>query len=145
MSEAKSRKSLASGPTSGKQALAVEQPDSHTHEVLSNTTGTHDRSKTPIINDIDDELYSATPRKLVVNRQKGPRLDADESLFISDIEDDGSPSGDELDALLAGEDDQDRTNGSQNHIKPHNSIIGQEIEPIFDDEMEAMADIDSMW
>lgn len=145
ISEAKSKSSLASGPTPGKQALVVKEPGSDTQEKLSSTVGANDRSKTPIVNDIDDELYSATPRKLVVNGHRGSRPDADESLFVSDLEDGRPPSGDELDALLAQEDNQDGSNAFENHIKPRPSITGPEIEPCFDDEMEAMADIDCMW
>lgn len=143
--EAKSKTYPASGPTPRQHALDVAEPSLHTQETTSSTLGTHDRSKTPVADDIDDDLYSATPRKLVVNRHKGPGPDADESLFVSDIEDGNPHSGDELDALLAEEDNQHRTNASENHVKPNSSIIGPEIEPCFDDEMEAMADIDSMW
>ena len=145
ISEAKSKNTLARSPTPRKQVLVVKEPGSHTQDKLSSTVGANDRSKTPIVNDIDDELYSATPSKLVVNGHKGPRPDADESLFVSDLEDDRPPSGDELDALLAEEDNQDESIASENHIKPRLSLIGPEIEPCFDDEMEAMAEIESMW
>ena len=143
--EARSKNYLASGPTPEKLALVVAEPSLRTQEKSSSTLAIHDRSKTPVADDIDDDLYSATPRKLLPNRHKGPGLNADESLFVSDIEDDGPPSGDELDALLAEGDKQHRTNASENQVKPNSSILHPEIEPCFDDEMEAMADIDSMW
>lgn len=146
INEAKSKDYLAGGPTPRTQALVVEEPGSHTQENLSNTVRTQDRPQTHIANDIDDdELYSATPRKLLEIRQKETRVDADESLFVSDVENDISPSGDELDALLAEEDDRDRTNASDNHVQPHFPSKSKEIEPVFDDEMEAMADMNSMW
>lgn len=144
INEAKSKDYIASGPTSRTPALVAETPNLHTQENVSQTIVTHDRSKTPVANDIDDELYSATPRKVLKNGHKGPRQDADESLFVSDVENDNPPSGDELDALLAEEDERNRTNASEN-AKPQVSIKGQDTEPVFDDEMEAMADIDSMW
>lgn len=145
INEAKSKDYLASDPKHRTQAVVVEEPGSHAQENVSGTIRTYDRPKTPIANDIDDELYSATPRNHLENRRKGPMPVTDESLFVSDVEDNISPSGDELDALLAEEDNRDRTNVSENHPKPHFSITGKEIEPVFDDEMEAMADMDSMW
>lgn len=145
LGEAKSKNHMTSGPTHGTQALVVAEPTLRTQEKSSSTLGTHDRSQTPVAKDIDDDLYSATPRKLVVNSHKGPRPDADESLFLSDNEDGGPPSGDELDALLAEDDNQHRPKASENQVKPNSSIFGPEIEPCFDDEMEAMADMDSMW
>lgn len=143
--EARSKNYLANGPTPGKQALVVADPSLRMQEKSSSTLGIHDRSKTPMADDIDDDLYSATPRKLLPNRHKGAGPDADESLFVSDIEDGGPPSEDELDALLAEGDKQRRTNASENQARPNSSILRPEIEPCFDDEMEAMADIDSMW
>ena len=145
INEAKSKNHVASGPTHRTQTSVVEVPGSHTQESSSKNIATLDRSKTPIANDIDDELYSATPRKILENRHNGPRQDIDESLFVSDVEDDTSPPGDELDALLAEEDNQDKANASESYIKPHFPIANQEIEPCFDDEMEAMADMDGTW
>lgn len=144
--EAKSKDFLASGSTSKLQASAVEATVSNAQDNSSNPVRTHDRSKTPSANDVDDdELYSATPRKILDRRRKEPDVDIDESLFVSEVENDSPPAGDELDALLAEEEGRDRINASDVDVQPHPPIKRKEIEPDFDDEMEAMADVDFRW
>ena len=143
--EAKSKDSPARGSTTKVQASAGEATVSDAQDNSSNPVRTHDRSKTPIGNDVDDdELYSATPRKILDRRRTEPDVDIDESLFVSEVENDNPPSGDELDALLAEEEDRNRSNASDFNVQPH-PMKSKEVEPAFDDEMEAMADIDYMW
>jgi replication fork protection complex subunit Csm3/Swi3 len=144
INEAKSKDYLARGPESEARARTVGETGLHEDLNLSNPIRSHDRSKTPVGNSVDDEdLYCATPRKLSDKRKEEPSGDIDESLFLSDFENDSSPSGDELDALLAEDNDRDTTtNAIEIHVNPDPQIKIKETEPTFDDEMEAMGD---MW
>ena len=91
----------------------------------------------------DDDLYSATPRRPSdVRQQKGAPSD---SLFVSD---DGSgeyPGDDDLDQLLAENKIKDLSArpdvGPRHDGKGHDETRDDK----YDDEIEAMADMDIMW
>ena len=104
------------------------------------------RSTTPFANDIDDhDLYSATPRNLTHRTDLVSKNRLKESLFLSDNEAASQPSEDDLDALLA-EDNQNLISGDLadgSHPAPQGR--NRRLEVDFEDEMEAMADMDDMW
>lgn len=143
--EAKPHERLSSDSRLNTQASVVIESRTHAQDdpdILPSKA----RSRTPTaINLDDDELYSATPRKNSNERRKEPEINLDESLFVSDVENDNSPSGDELDAILAEEDNRANTGASDYGLESHPPTARKEIEPVFDDEMDAMAEMDSMW
>lgn len=120
-----------------------EQKSPKRQQSLSNN---QQRSTTPFANNVDDDdLYSATPRNPNHGTDLASRDDFKESLFLSENEAASQPSEDGLDALLA-EDNQNlirRDPDSGWHPAP----VGrnQKLEVDFEDEMEAMADMDDMW
>ena len=103
------------------------------------------RKTTPPAQNVDDDLYSATPQAVQDQRRRDRDADAGKTLFISDDEGvGGGPSGDELDALLA-EDDFHEQAGTVPAILPNRSHDTTKREDAFDDEMEAMAGMDDLW
>ena len=98
-------------------------------------------SRTPPPPQSKDDLNSAT-------RQTGPQPGVTangENLFLSDEEAGGQPSGDELDALLA-EDGFNEAHRSEPAVPAaHGSKASVRQRDDFDDEMEAMAELDDMW
>lgn len=104
------------------------------------------RSTTPFANDVDDDdLYFATPRNPTHRTDLASKDSLKESLFLSENEAASQPSEDDLDALLAKDNQNlisgDLVNGS--HPAPQGR--NRRLEVDFEDEMEAMADMDDMW
>ena len=143
--EAKPKDHYANDSSSKAQASAVHETGPSVPDNSSDPVRPTARSMTPMANNLDDEeLYSATPRKVLDKRREEPDANQDESLFVSDVENDVSPSGDELDALLAEEDERERTNASDIQVPHYPPVQSKVTEPDFDDEMEALADIERM-
>lgn len=125
------------------ELLTQGQKSRKPQEFLSNN---QHRSTTPFeSNADDDDLYSATPR----NPSHGTDLESKDSfketLFFSENKAASQPSEDGLDALLA-EDNQNlisRDPGNGLHLAPEGR--NQRLEADFEDEMEAMAEMDDMW
>jgi replication fork protection complex subunit Csm3/Swi3 len=142
INEAKSKDYLANGSPSKTQALAVDEIGSDAPDNLSSLV----RAQTPTANDEDeDQLYSATPRKAFDQQKTEHGMDMDESLFVSDDANEPPQSEDELDALLAEVDARGRTKHPDNPVEQDPQTKLKEMEPSFDDEMEAMAGMDDMW
>lgn len=99
----------------------------------------------PPAQDMDDDLYGATPQAAKRTSAKG-EAHSGEGLFVSDDEDGaGEPDGDELDALLA-EDCLEQPGGIAQADKPTvTDQAGASQKDDFDDEMEAMAGMGDMW
>lgn len=145
INEAKSKDYLAkdSNSKSKPQAPVVDELGSDAQHNIASLVRAH----TPIVNkeDEDKDLYSATPRKTLDKKKTEPDVDVDESLFVSDDENDKTQSEDELDALLAEVDARDKTTSSDTPVQQDPQTKSKETEPSFDDEMEAMAGMDDMW
>ncbi|KAL8830041.1 MAG: hypothetical protein Q9191_001658 [Dirinaria sp. TL-2023a] len=104
-----------------------------------------ERPRTPPVHHSHDDLYSATPQATRQTTQQRGVTTGEEGLFLSDEEESGQPSGDELDALLA-ENGLNEATGSASVTSASNAkeaIVRQQDH--FDDDMEAMAAIDDMW
>lgn len=107
-----------------------------------------ERPKTPSADedaDIDmNDLYNATPRAA---RQETAQVDSQDSLFggtslfgpAKGAAADDAPPEDDLDALLA-EEEMLQAEAGKTQPQPVNKIPGS-----FDDEMEAMAEMDDLW
>lgn len=125
------------------ELVTQEQKSRKPQEILSNN---QQRSTTPFASNADDDdLYSATPRNPSHRTDLVLKDSFKESLFFSENEAASQPSEDGLDALLA-EDNQNpisRNPGNGSHLAPGGS--NQRLEADFEDEMEAMADMDDMW
>ena len=99
----------------------------------------------PPAQNVDDDLYSATPQAVQDQRRRDRDADAGKTLFISDDGGvGGGPSGDELDALLA-EDGFHEQAGTVPATLSNRSHDITKREDAFDDEMEAMAGMDDLW
>ena len=93
-------------------------------------------------NQISDSTTS--PKSATINKSRSEGISADDSLFISDGEDivDDAPEGDDLDALLAEDDAVQRTAAVPSSNRNVDiSMAGRN----FDDEEEAMANVDDLW
>ena len=92
-----------------KEELVTQEPKSpKPQESLSDN---QQRSTTPFTNDVDDhDLYSATPRNPTYRTDLVSKNSLKESLFLSENEAASQPSEDDLDALLA-EDNQNLISG----------------------------------
>lgn len=103
-------------------------------------------STTPFADNVDDDdLYSATPRNPNHGIDLASMDDFKESLFLSENEAASQLSEDGLDALLA-EDNQNLIRRNPDHRwHPAPEGRNQTLEADFEDEMEAMADMDAMW
>ena len=136
------------------QGDANDQPpavNATANENAGETPAQPERTERPVTpprgENMDDDLYDATPQAILDERRRKRDAAAVGSLFISDDEAAGGdpPSEDELDALLA-EDvlmDLGPSAGNAQQAKPdakHQDGGGN-----FDDEMEAMAGMDDMW
>lgn len=140
----------------GKPRHDIQDPEPHVQEnrdpdIVSGTgqplnpAGEDTRPPTPPPPGPNDDLYSATPQAMRQTRTQPGMTAIGESLFMSDEEASGQPSGDELDALLA-EDGLNEANRSEPVIpaaRPSQIDVRQQDD--FDDEMEAMAAMDDMW
>ncbi|MCJ1468696.1 chromosome segregation in meiosis- protein [Pseudocyphellaria aurata] len=124
--------------------LATQKQNSlEPQESVSNNL---ERSKTPLANDFDDEdLYTATPRKSNHKTDLAPKESVTESLFLSENEAASQPSEDDLDALIAEDEQNQMSLGSENRSHPAPEGRTQKLDAGYEDEMEAMADIDDMW
>ena len=120
-------------------------------DTATRTTAQPERSERPVTpsrgENMDDDLYDATPQAILDERRRKREAAAAGSLFISDDEGPGGvpQSEDELDALLA-EDvlmDLGPSAGNVQQAKPE--AKHQDGGEDFDDEMEAMAGMDDMW
>ena len=92
----------------------------------------------------DDEIYDATPKKgwetLTANRNQN----SEENLFLSEEEEvNYQPPDDELDALLAEDEMKESASTAVTAKQEVQGYTGREAK--FDDEMEAMAEMDDMW
>lgn len=103
-----------------------------------------ERPTTPVIGiPNDNDLYSATPRKTPDGIDPPRNSDRNEDLFLSGDENNKQPSEDDLDALLA-EDEQMRSKKVvQGDVNVNQDRTG--VDDNFDDEMEAMAEMDDLW
>ncbi|KAI9721089.1 MAG: hypothetical protein M1812_002570 [Candelaria pacifica] len=94
--------------------------------------------------DEEQDIYNVTPG--VVRTAPPAATESNGNLFLSDDEGTDQPVGDELDALLAEDSRTTDLNGKQDnvvgHPPPERQAPGEEN---FDDEMEAMADMDDLW
>lgn len=127
-----------------KEEMVTQEPKSpKPQESLSDN---QQRSTTPFTNDVDDhDLYSATPRNPTYRTDLVSKNSLKESLFLSENEAANQPSEDDLDALLA-EDNQNLISGDlDNGSHPSPQGRNRRLEVDFEDEMEAMADMDDMW
>lgn len=104
------------------------------------------RPTTPFANDIDDDdLYSATPRNLNHRTDPVSKDNFKESLFLSENEGASQPSEDGLDALLAEDKQNLISKGPDNGSHPAPEGEKQRLKTDYEDDMEAMADMDDMW
>ena len=91
----------------------------------------------------DDDLYSATPKRLSNVHRKGSA--PDDSLYVSDDEPGDHPPDDDLDLLLAEDSRQDPTTMTTTKDYNDDKSISNSREDSFDDEMEALADMGDIW
>ena len=126
-------------------ALGQEKPNEDTLRPVQTTAPAAEKAISPklVAEDHDsDGLYSATPKaKRKQNETVLDRADKDESLFVSDDEDGARPPDDGLDALLAEDDFNTRTE-SVAKSPMHSSINLSSHREDFDDDEEAMV---GMW
>lgn len=107
---------------------------------------THNRSVTPSAHrPDDDDLYSATPRKSQHKNHHPQNIVVDESLFLSDDELDKQPLDDDLDALLAEDEGRHEDKIANLNKLPNQQDQDGRFDDSFQDDMEAMAEIDNMW
>lgn len=127
-----------------KEELVAQEPkSSKPQESLSDN---QQRSTTPFANDVDDDdLYSATPRDQTQRTDLDSKNSLMESLFLSENEAASQPSEDDLDALLAEDKQNLISGGLDNGYHPAPQGRDRRLEADFEDEMEAMADMDDMW
>ncbi|MCJ1261352.1 chromosome segregation in meiosis- protein [Lobaria immixta] len=141
INEGKSRDKSEEGLRQTEEQATQEQNSPKPQESLSNK---QQRSTTPLANQIDDDdLYSATPRNPNQRTDLALKDGFKESLFLSENEAASQPSEDGLDTLLAEDNliSRDPDNGSHQALEGRN----QRLEADFEDEMEAMADMDDPW
>ena len=92
----------------------------------------------------DDEIYDATPKKLRETLTANRNQNSEESLFLSEEEEVSyQPPDDELDALLAEDEMKECASTAVTAKQEAQEHTGREAN--FDDEMEAMAEMDDMW
>lgn len=135
-------------PDANFQLPAVNATADDTARVTSAQPERTERPVTPLRNEnIDDDLYDATPRAVLDERRRKRDAAAAGSLFISDDEGAGGdpPSEDELDALLAEDVLMDLGPSAGNAQQAKSDAKNQDGGENFDDEMEAMAGMDDMW
>ena len=128
----------------------MEQRRSKSHDDNHMSSNAHQRVTTSAANNYeDDDLYSASPRNTRQTIESGQRdlsvvNDLNENLFVSENEADNLPSEYDLEAFLA-EDIRDKYR-SKSADKTLPMLEGGRERPEleFEDEMEAMAEMDYM-
>ena len=126
--------------TSGKNA--ARQSDRHPNrgQVTESDRTTESRTDAALDAKIASGLGIRTASR--PNKPAKEDLPLSESLFVSDGEDEGDqPQQDDFDALLA----EDDARIAANMTKPLPDVDVPSKDSNFEDEMEAMADMDDMW
>ena len=125
-----------------KDAAGVSGTSNPNEASLAIDGGRRPHTPTPNLTD-DDDLYSATPRKPNDLLQQGPA--GNDSLFVSDDESGNHPGDDDLDQLLAEDSIEHRNARPMKESRHNNEGQDETRDDKFDDEMEAMADMDDFW
>ena len=127
-----------SGPKAQPASKTISRPSG---DEVSNSNSNGSQQKHSAVDSQEDDFHVSDTGKLGKNESTKRLSSSTDSLFVSDGEDvNDQPPEDDLDALLA----EDSMHPQHNASAPiQDQVVGRE--NAFDDEMEAMADMDDLW